>query len=87
MSGTMQTIFRSSMYLLGALLIATPVVAQKPAAKPISDYTHNVDPFIGVDWGGNTFVGSRFPMAWSKLVPTWRPSMAGAPASVTRAAA
>jgi predicted alpha-1,2-mannosidase len=70
MSGTMQTIIRSSMYLLlNALLIAAPVVAQKPAAKPISDYTHNVDPFIGVDWGGNTFVGTAIPYGLVKVGP------------------
>jgi predicted alpha-1,2-mannosidase len=56
-------------FLLGALLIAAPAVAQKPAAKPISDYTHNVDPFIGVDWGGNTFVGAAIPYGLVKVGP------------------
>ena len=33
------------------------------------DFTHNVDPFIGVDWGGNTFVGSAIPFGMVKLGP------------------
>ncbi len=70
MSGTIQTLLRSSMYLfLSALLTAVPVAAQKPTAKPISDYTHNVDPFIGVDWGGNTFVGATIPYGLVKVGP------------------
>jgi predicted alpha-1,2-mannosidase len=70
MPGRMRTIVRSSMYLsLSALLFATPVVAQKPASKPVTDYTHNVDPFIGVDWGGNTFVGSAIPYGLVKVGP------------------
>ncbi len=40
--------------------------AQQPASR---DYTHNVDPFIGVDWGGNTFVGSAIPFGLVKLGP------------------
>jgi predicted alpha-1,2-mannosidase len=37
-----------------------------PAAP---DYTRNVDPFIGVDWGGNTFVGSAIPYGLVKVGP------------------
>jgi predicted alpha-1,2-mannosidase len=37
--------------------------------KPQQDYSHNVDPFIGVDWGGNTFVGSTIPFGMVKLGP------------------
>ena len=33
------------------------------------DYTHNVDPFIGVDWGGNTFVESAVPFGLVKIGP------------------
>jgi predicted alpha-1,2-mannosidase len=55
--------------LLSALPIATPVVAQQQAVKPIADYTHNVDPFIGVDWGGNTFVGAAIPYGLVKVGP------------------
>ena len=45
------------------------VWAQKTSAKPIQDYSHNVDPFIGVDWGGNTFVGSAIPYGLVKVGP------------------
>lgn len=40
--------------------------ATQPAAK---DYTKNVDPFIGVDWGGNTFIGSAIPYGMVKVGP------------------
>jgi predicted alpha-1,2-mannosidase len=33
------------------------------------DYVHNVYPFLGVDWGGNTFVGSTVPFGMVKLGP------------------
>ena len=33
------------------------------------DHTGSVDPFIGVDWGGNTFVGSAIPFGMVKLGP------------------
>ena len=75
MQGKTQSILRRSMQLsLGALLLAVPmtgqsVSAQKTAAKSTLDYTHNVDPFIGVDWGGNTFVGSAIPYGLVKLGP------------------
>jgi predicted alpha-1,2-mannosidase len=39
------------------------------AALPQTDYTRNVDPFIGVDWGGNTFVGSAIPYGMVKVGP------------------
>ncbi|MCU1225119.1 MAG: putative alpha,2-mannosidase [Edaphobacter sp.] len=57
------------------LLILAPALAassagQKAAGKPVAlDYTHNVDPFIGVDWGGNTFVGSTVPFGMLKVGP------------------
>jgi predicted alpha-1,2-mannosidase len=70
MPGRMRTVVRSSMSLsLSALLFAASVIAQKPASKPVPDYAHNVDPFIGVDWGGNTFVGSAIPYGLVKVGP------------------
>jgi predicted alpha-1,2-mannosidase len=33
------------------------------------DYTHSVYPFLGVDWGGNTFVGAALPFGMVKLGP------------------
>jgi putative alpha-1,2-mannosidase len=45
------------------------VWAQKGTAKSARDYTRNVDPFIGVDWGGNTFVGAAIPFGLVKVGP------------------
>ncbi|MGI4755736.1 MAG: GH92 family glycosyl hydrolase [Janthinobacterium lividum] len=42
-----------------------PLAAQGPAVA----LTSYVDPFIGVDWGGNTFVGSAVPFGMVKLGP------------------
>lgn len=50
----------------GTTLSAQPATSR--SAKMI-DYTHNVDPFIGVDWGGNTFVGTTIPYGMVKLGP------------------
>ena len=50
---------------LAALLVTSSTFAQKPA----TDYTGNVDPYIGVDWGGNTFIGSAIPFGMVKLGP------------------
>lgn len=41
----------------------------KTTAKPVQDLTRNVDPFIGVDWGGNTFIGSAIPYGLVKVGP------------------
>jgi predicted alpha-1,2-mannosidase len=66
------TLVRSALrFSLAAFFLASPLlspfaIAQKAAA---SDYTRNVDPFIGVDWGGNTFVGSAVPFGLVKLGP------------------
>jgi predicted alpha-1,2-mannosidase len=38
-------------------------------ARSQTDFTRNVDPFIGVDWGGNTFVGSAIPYGMVKVGP------------------
>ena len=46
-----------------ALLFAATLTAQQ---QPL---TTHVDPFIGVDWGGNTFVGSAVPFGMVKLGP------------------
>jgi predicted alpha-1,2-mannosidase len=37
--------------------------------KAALDYVHNVYPFLGVDWGGNTFVGAAVPFGTVKLGP------------------
>jgi len=49
--------------------LGRPGWAQKTPIKPIQDYTRSVDPFIGVDWGGNTFVGSSIPYGLVKVGP------------------
>ena len=53
---------------LAVILFATPNLA-RPQAPPLQDHTRDVDPFIGVDWGGNTFVGSAVPFGMVKLGP------------------
>ena len=58
-------LWRSVWFSLG-VLASTPAPAQKPATQ---DFTRNVDPFIGVDWGGNTFVGSAIPYGMVKVGP------------------
>ncbi len=61
---------------LSTLLIVLPAAAstanaqKPPAARSTAlDYTRDVDPYIGVDWGGNTFVGSTVPFGMLKLGP------------------
>jgi predicted alpha-1,2-mannosidase len=75
MQGKTQSALRRSVYLsLGALLLAAPIAersawSQNTAAKATKDYARDVDPFIGVDWGGNTFVGSAIPFGLVKVGP------------------
>jgi predicted alpha-1,2-mannosidase len=75
MQGKIQSILQHSMYLsFSAFLFAASIagqtaLAQKTISKATQDYTRNVDPFIGVDWGGNTFVGSAIPFGMVKLGP------------------
>nr|WP_281047874.1 GH92 family glycosyl hydrolase [Terriglobus roseus] len=51
--------------------VATSSFAQKSEVRRAGapDYTRYVDPFIGVDWGGNTFVGSTVPFGMLKVGP------------------
>ena len=51
---------------LTSISIAQTNLTDKPA---VVDYTRNVDPFIGVDWGGNTFIGSTVPFGMLKVGP------------------
>ncbi len=70
-----QSLIQRSMHLsLSALLLVASIIgqtvsAQRATAKSARDYTRNVDPFIGVDWGGNTFVGSAIPFGLVKVGP------------------
>ena len=58
--------------LLSCTALLRPLPGQtKPAkaAAAIPDYVHNVYPFLGVDWGGNTFVGAAVPFGMVKVGP------------------
>ena len=71
----MPSILRRSIHVfLSALLLTSSLAGQtarspKPPVKAAQDYTRNVDPFIGVDWGGNTFVGAAIPFGLVKVGP------------------
>lgn len=56
----------ATVLLSAATLLPGACFAQK---KPVPDYSRSVDPFIGVDWGGNTFVGAARPFGMVKLGP------------------
>ncbi|HMH14653.1 MAG TPA: GH92 family glycosyl hydrolase [Edaphobacter sp.] len=60
---------RPAKALLNALLFAIFFLAQGNAATNPKDHAQYVDPFIGVDWGGNTFVGAAIPFGMVKLGP------------------
>ncbi len=60
---------RSMLFFVGSLLLSASLLAQTSTLKTAQDYTRNVDPFIGVDWGGNTFVGSAIPYGLVKIGP------------------
>jgi len=61
--------------LLVVLLVCAAMphslLAQTSHARPgvVRDYVHNVYPFLGVDWGGNVFVGAAVPFGMVKLGP------------------
>jgi predicted alpha-1,2-mannosidase len=48
-----------------------PLLGQTAQATSgaVRDYVHNVYPFLGVDWGGNVFVGAALPFGMVKLGP------------------
>ena len=75
MHGNTKSILQRSIHIsLSALLLTSPLASQssrspKPIVQAAHDYTSNVDPFIGVDWGGNTFVGSAIPYGLVKVGP------------------
>jgi predicted alpha-1,2-mannosidase len=52
---------------LGAILCSASVFAQ--ARSQALDLTKDVYPFLGVDWGGNTFVGAALPFGMMKVGP------------------
>ena len=58
------------------------LLGQTVQARPgvVRDYVHNVYPFLGVDWGGNVFVGAAVPFGMVKLGPDME-SFDGRPSS------
>ena len=65
---------RSNPFLAGriaglAFLFAMLSLRALSAQQQVSPLTSYVDPYIGVDWGGNTFIGSAVPFGVVKLGP------------------
>lgn len=60
-------VFRLSVLLLSCL--ALPLAAQQKAQAPATHHSADVYPFLGVDWGGNTFVGAARPFGTVKVGP------------------
>ena len=52
--------------LVFCLVPSAVISAQREKPK---DYTQSVYTFLGVDWGGNTFVGAALPFGMVKLGP------------------
>jgi predicted alpha-1,2-mannosidase len=59
----------SSLKLVAGCLPLVCLLGHAATPAPKVDYTRNVDPFIGVDWGGNTFIGSAVPYGLVKVGP------------------
>jgi predicted alpha-1,2-mannosidase len=51
------------------LCISVLPAVHAQAHQSAADYTRSVNPFLGVDWGGEAFVGSAIPFATVKLGP------------------
>ncbi|HEV2576282.1 MAG TPA: GH92 family glycosyl hydrolase [Acidobacteriaceae bacterium] len=63
---------RGAAFVAGCSLVfcfASSAVVSAQTVKPSKDYTQNVYTFLGVDWGGNTFVGAALPFGMVKLGP------------------
>ncbi len=56
-------------YAISTLPAQTPAVPRNSSASSHIDYTQSVYPFLGVDWGGNTFVGAALPFGMVKVGP------------------
>lgn len=73
----------SALALLLCAALAAPLCAHAAAAKTAnsaSDHVKDVYPFLGVDWGGNTFIGAARPFSLVKLGPDME-SFDGKPSS------
>ena len=63
---------RTFLLLFSCALVLCGAFAQTSTSShsnASTDYTHDVYPFLGVDWGGNTFVGAAVPFGAVKLGP------------------
>ena len=63
---------RTFLFLFSCALALCGAFAQTATSShsnASTDYTHDVYPFLGVDWGGNTFVGAAVPFGAVKLGP------------------
>jgi predicted alpha-1,2-mannosidase len=58
----------SCVCVLGEASAQTVPVHTRPTSTN-TDYVQSVYPFLGVDWGGNTFVGAALPFGMVKLGP------------------
>lgn len=71
----MKTVFAPTNFrapLMGVLCVVLGyffLSANAAGAEPQKDYTREVYPFLGVDWGGNVFIGSAEPFGMVKLGP------------------
>ncbi len=66
----MRLLISRSLHLLIVLLICCLLPPALPGQHAVTvDYTQSVYPFLGVDWGGNTFVGATVPFGVVKLGP------------------
>jgi len=60
---------RGAAFVAQVLCLSASAVLPAQTARPSTDYTRSVYPFLGVDWGGNTFVGAALPFGMAKLGP------------------
>lgn len=75
-------ILDSLFLLIGCTAVLPSLPAQDVSVRHVStpDYVASVYPFLGVDWGGNTFVGAAVPFGMVKLGPDME-SFDGRPSS------
>src|ERR1700733_15309946 len=63
---------RTFLFLFSCALVLCGAFAQTTTSShsnASTEYTPDVYPFLGVDWGGNTFVGAAMPFGMVKLGP------------------
>ncbi len=60
---------RGSMFQVRAAVISAALSASSLFGQQHTDFTKNVYTFLGVDWGGNTFVGATVPFGMVKVGP------------------